>query len=80
MDAVKNNNMYSTLVYKYYGTNWESELMNAYYIGSILDPEIYNFNIEEKCNEILSLFYPGSDIDYQKVMEKQSPGYSQLDW
>jgi len=38
VDAVNNGDIYSTLVYKFYGTNWETELMNAYYIGSVLDP------------------------------------------
>jgi len=78
--AVANHSIYTTLVYKYYGTNWETELINAFYIGSILCPGIYDYDITEKANEILDLFFSGSGVTFQEVMEKQWPGCGQADW
>lgn len=80
LEAVSDGNVYSTFVFKYYGTNWEAELINAYYIGSVLDPEVYDFDFREKVNLILDLFFPGSDLDYDALMEGQSPGCVKLDW
>lgn len=80
LGAVRDGNIHSTLVFKYYGTNWEAELINAYYMGSVLDPEVYDFDFREKVDQILDLFFPGSDLDYGKLMEGQSPGCAKLDW
>jgi iron complex transport system substrate-binding protein len=78
--AVENQDIYTTLVYKYYGTNWETEIINAFYIGSVLNPEVYDYDMEEKANEILGLFFPGSAITYEDLMERQSPGCGPADW
>ncbi len=78
--AVEEGNLYSTVVFKYYGTNWEAELINAYYIGSVIDPETYSFDIEDKVNAVLDAFYPDSDITYDVLMDAQNPGLTKLDW
>jgi len=78
--AVVNQDIYTTLVYKYYGTNWETEMINAFYIGSMLNPEVYDYDMEEKANEILGLFFSDSDITYQDLMDMQSPGCGQVEW
>lgn len=78
--AVANQDIYTTLVYKYYGTNWETEIINAFYIGTVLDPEVYDYDMEDKANEILALFFPGSDVTYQDLLDMQSPGCGQVDW
>lgn len=80
VDAVKNGNIYSTFVYKYYGTNWESELMNAYGVGYSISPESFS-DYEDSCKKILNLFYPDKDADslLQKVTESQN-GFQKLDW
>lgn len=78
--AVENQDIYTTLVYKYYGTNWETEMINAFYIGSVLNPDVYDFDMEDKADEILALFFPGSDVTFHDVMEKQTPGCGQADW
>lgn len=80
LGAVKDGNIYSTFSYKFYGTNWESELMNAYYIGSIVNPDEYKYDVEEKVNAVLDLFYPDTDITMSDLAEKQGPGASKLDW
>ena len=78
--AVNDGNIYSLYVEKYYGTNWESELMNAYYIGNIIDPSAFDCDAEAKANQILSLFYPGSDITVDDLVEKQGSGAGKLVW
>lgn len=78
--AVENQDVYTTLVYKYYGTNWETEIINAFYIGSVLNPEVYDYDMAEKADGILALFFPGSAITYQDLMEGQTPGCGQADW
>lgn len=80
VSAAADGNIYSNLVYKYYGTNWEMELINAYYIGSVIDPTVFNYSVEDKVNEILALFFLDSDIDYSSVCEKQGMTLCQLDW
>ncbi len=79
LPAVSDGLLYSTLVYKYYGTNWEAELMNAYFIGSVIDPPVFDYDVAEKANMILDLFYPDSDVDYDTLCGFQT-GYSSLDW
>ncbi|MDD2626186.1 MAG: ABC transporter substrate-binding protein [Candidatus Methanomethylophilus sp.] len=78
--AAEDGNLYSTLVYKYYGTNWEMELINAFYIGSVLDPTVYNYDVEDKTNEILALFFPDSNINYDTVVANQGLGLTKLNW
>ena len=82
LPAVEDGNIYSLYSYKFYGTNWESELMNAYYIGHVLHPEVYGNDAECKAqiNSILELFYPDSAIDANYLAYKQSPGAGELNW
>lgn len=56
------------------------ELINAYYIGSVIDPTVFSYSIEDKVNGILALFFPDSDIDYDKVCERQGMTLSKLYW
>jgi len=78
VNAIVNGDVYSTLVYKYYGTNWETEIINAFYIGSVLNPDVYDYDMEDKANEILALFFPGADIDYEDLQSMQAPGCGQV--
>jgi iron complex transport system substrate-binding protein len=72
VSAVKNNNIYSTMVYKCYGTNWDNQLLNAYYVASIMNGELYSWNFEDKANQIIELFYPGTTMTYSDIMNGQS--------
>ena len=78
--AVKEGNLYSLFVEKYYGTNWESELMNSYYIGNLIDPTAFSYDVKEKMNAVLKLFYVGSDITMDDLVKKQGSGVGKLDW
>jgi len=62
ISAIANEKVYSLLSYKYYNTNYENELIDCFAVGKIIAPEIYDFNMEDKANEILKLFFPNSTI------------------
>ena len=82
LPAVDEDRIYSLYAYKFYGTNWETELMNAYYIGSLLHPEVYGnmAQAEININLVLDLFYPDHDLTADLLNEKQGPGAVKLDW
>jgi iron complex transport system substrate-binding protein len=72
VSAVKNNNIYSTMVYKCYGTNWENQLVNAYYVASVINGNVYSWNFEDKANEVIALFYPGTTMTYSDIATGQT--------
>ncbi len=72
VSAVVNGQLYSTMIYKCYGTNWENQLMNVYYVASTVNGHLYSWNFEEKANEIIQLFYPGTTVDYSGIVDAQS--------
>ncbi|MHA1871773.1 MAG: iron ABC transporter substrate-binding protein, partial [Promethearchaeota archaeon] len=76
LNAIKNNKTYVVLPYNYYTTNIETELLNAYYIGTIIYPsEFANISIENKAAEIYTEFL-GTNV-YPKMQELYG-GYYQL--
>ena len=78
--AFKNHNVYTTFVYKYYGTNWENQLINVYLVGKTLYPDLYfDINKKNKATEIWDLFFSVA-LDYDNVCEKQKSGPEQVDW
>jgi iron complex transport system substrate-binding protein len=72
VSAVKNNDIYSTMVYKCYGTNWDNQLVNAYYVASIMNGELYSWNFEDKANEVVELFYQETAMTYSDIVAGQS--------
>jgi iron complex transport system substrate-binding protein len=72
VSAVANNNIYSTMVYKCYGTNWDNQLMNVYYVASIMNGDLYSWTFEDKANEIIQLFYPGTTMTYSDIATGQT--------
>jgi len=81
VQAFSDNNVYTTLVYKNYGTNWENQVVNMYYVGSVVHPDIYDdINIKQKAEEIWKLFFQ-VDLNYEDVANLQNgPGLQQADW
>jgi iron complex transport system substrate-binding protein len=78
--AFKNRDVYTTFVYKYYGTNWENQLINVYYVGKILYPDLYDdIRIRQKAEEIWDLFF-GVPLDFADVIAQQRTGPSRVDW
>jgi iron complex transport system substrate-binding protein len=78
--AFRNRDVYTTLVYKYYGTNWESQIINIYYIGKILYPDLYtDVVVEQKAEAIWKLFF-NIPLAYSTVAELQTPAYGPARW
>ena len=72
VSAIKNNNIYSTTVYKCYGTNWDNQLINVYYVASVINGQLYSWNFEDKANEIIQLFYPETTLTYSDIANSQT--------
>jgi len=70
--AVKNGNIYSTMVYKCYGTNWDNQLVNAYYVASVMNADLYSWSFQDKANEIIDLFYPDTTMAYTDIANGQT--------
>lgn len=70
--ALKDGNLYSTMIYKCYGTNWENQLINAYYIASIVNADLHSWNFENKANQIIELFYPENTLTYSNIASSQT--------
>jgi len=79
--AFDNQSVYTTLVYKNYGTNWENQVINMYYVGSIVYPDLYeDIIIDEKAEDVWHLFFQ-KNLEYEDTIEKMNgPGLSQVDW
>ncbi len=70
VSAIENGEIYSTMIYKFYGTNWENQLINSYYVASLMDSD-YTWSFEDMANEVLQLFYSGTGITYDDLVEIQ---------
>ncbi|MDR1690341.1 MAG: ABC transporter substrate-binding protein [Candidatus Methanoplasma sp.] len=73
VDAVSNGNVYKTMVYKSWGTNWINQLINVYFVASVIHPDVVG-NFNEKANEIIQLFYPGTTVTYSDIANAQMGG------
>lgn len=80
--AFRAQEVYTTFVYKYYGTNWENQLINVYAVGKILYPEVFaDISIEGKAQEIWNLFFTDdADLDHDTVVSAQGSGVKRVDW
>ncbi|MCX6651322.1 MAG: ABC transporter substrate-binding protein [Methanomassiliicoccales archaeon] len=72
VSAIQNDKIYSVMVYKCYGTNWENQLVNAYFVASKMNGGLYSWNFEEKANEIIQLFYPDTTMTYSDIVDGQT--------
>jgi len=78
--AFSNQEVHTTFVYKYYGTNWENQLVNVYLVGSVLYPELYSdFTIREKAEEIWKLFFT-VPLSFDAVCHAQHVVPGRVDW
>lgn len=72
VSAIENDDVYSTMVYKCYGTNWENQLVNVYYIASIMNGDQCSWGFEDKADEIIELFYPDTTMTYSDIADGQT--------
>lgn len=78
--AFRDKQVFATLAYKYYGTNWENQLINIYFVGKTVYPELYaDTNIETKAAEVWRLFF-AREISYKAVLTYHKPAFSQVTW
>ncbi len=78
--AFRDGDVHTTFVYKYYGTNWENQLVNVFYVGSVLYPELYSdVTIEKKAEEIWELFF-SVPLSFADVCEAQHVVPERVDW
>ena len=74
IDAVSNGEIYKTMIYKNWGTNWLNQLINVYYVASIVHEGEFSWIFEDKANEIIQLFYPGTSVTYSGLAAAQAGG------
>jgi hypothetical protein len=74
IEAISKGEVYKTLVYKSWGTNWINQLINVYYVASVMHGDEFEWDFEDKANEIIQLFYPGTEITYSDIASAQSGG------
>ena len=75
IDAISNNNVYKTMVYKDWGTNWPNVLINIYYVASIVHPDLFTTkSFTDYANDVLQLFYPNTSVTYSDLANAQSGG------
>lgn len=78
--AFAKRKVYTTLVYKYYGTNWENQIINIYFVGSVLYPDVFSdLSAERKAEEIWRLFYQ-VPLSYGEVVATHAPGMGPAAW
>ncbi len=78
--AFADREVFSTLVYKYYGTNWENQLINVYFVGKTLYPRLFrDVALEEKAEEIWRLFFD-RPLEYSTVVSLQGSAPGRVDW
>jgi iron complex transport system substrate-binding protein len=72
VSAIVNDRVYSTMIYKCYGTNWENQLINVYFVASKVNGGSYSWSFEEKANDIIHLFYPHTTMTYSDIVDSQT--------
>jgi len=74
--AISNGEIYKTMVYKNWGTNWVNQMINVYYVASIVHKTdtVFDWTFENKANEIIQLFYPGTTVTYSELAGAQAGG------
>lgn len=78
--AFANREVYTTLVYKYYGTNWENQIINIYFVGTVLYPEVFSdVSAVAKAEEIWRLFFR-VPLAYEEVTAVHTPGMGRANW
>lgn len=70
VSAIENDKIYSTMIYKYYGTNWDNQLINAYFIATLMDSDS-TWTFEDMANNVLELFYGDDAVTYEALAEIQ---------
>jgi iron complex transport system substrate-binding protein len=72
INAFENGSLYSVLPYNWYATNWDTVLVDCYYVASVMHPSAFtDVNISDKANEIWT-YLVGSPI-YDEMVDYYGP-------
>ncbi len=74
VDAIADWNVHKTMVYKDWGTNWLNQLINVYYVASVVHSGELDWEFKDKADDIIQLFYPGTDVTYSDLANAQTGG------
>jgi len=72
--AIMNDNIYKVMVYKNWGTQWDSQLINCFYVAYVVNGSAYDWTFEEKANEVIQLFYGNTAVTYANLAAVQTSG------
>lgn len=72
--AILNDNVYKVMVYKNWGTQWDSQLINCFYVAHVVNGDAYDWTFEDKANEVIQLLYGGTTVTYADLAEGQTSG------
>lgn len=78
ISAISGEQVYTLLPYKYYNTNYENELIDCFAVGKIIAPGVYDYDLNEKGNAILKLFFPSSSITMQSYADAIGHGVAKV--
>ncbi len=67
INAIKNDNIYSNMVTKCYMNNWENQLVNAFYVASVVNGGLYDWDFETKADEVMELYFKGMGVTYAQI-------------
>jgi iron complex transport system substrate-binding protein len=76
--AVKSGDLYRVLPYNWYSTNFESVLINAYYIGKVLYPEEFKDVQPVKIADQIYGFFVGKGVYAE--MKRLYGGFGKIEW
>ncbi|ADL12325.1 iron ABC transporter substrate-binding protein [Acetohalobium arabaticum] len=77
ISAVENGELYGVLPYNYYTTNFETVLINSYYMGKIIYPEQFSDIASEKKADKIYEKFVGAPVYDQ--MQEAFGGYKRID-
>ena len=72
--AISDGQVYKTMIYKNWGTNWVNQLINVYFVSSIVHEDEFDWAFEDKAEEIVQLFYPETNKTYYDLVNAQTGG------
>lgn len=72
--AIVNGDVYKVMVYKVWGTQWDNLLINCFYVADTVNGEEYDWNFNDKANEVLKLFYGDNALSYSTIAAGESSG------
>lgn len=76
LTAVKNGRVYAQVNFNYYWCNMELAIVDSYYAGSVLYPEVFaDINFEEKAEEIFNTMI---GMDYLDVLDENDYGFGTI--